>query len=105
MNPDTSTGPVPAPVLIFGGFVTISSGSIPAPSLISGVLLRSTLFTTRRVLDETGNEEVVVSCTKSECADVTFNYLFITLPLSRNAVKPNSSDTATQLLVLISVSM
>ncbi|WZZ85643.1 hypothetical protein YC2023_114222 [Brassica napus] len=46
MNPDTSTGPDPAPVLIFG-FVTISSGS--------------TLFTTRRVLDETGNEEVVVS--------------------------------------------
>ncbi|CAG7860729.1 unnamed protein product [Brassica rapa] len=67
MNPDTSTGPVPAPVLIFGGFVTISSGSIPAPSLISGVL--STLFTTRRVLDETGNEEVVVSCTKSEVTD------------------------------------
>ncbi|CAN7025575.1 unnamed protein product [Brassica oleracea var. botrytis] len=59
MNPDTSTGPDPAPVLIFGGFVTISSGSVPAPSLISGVL--STLFTTRRVLDETGNEEVVVS--------------------------------------------
>ncbi|CAF2038334.1 unnamed protein product [Brassica rapa subsp. narinosa] len=69
MNPDTSTGPIPAPVLIFGGFVTISSVSVPAPSLISGVLLPSTLITTRIVLDETGNEKVVVSCTKSEVKD------------------------------------
>ncbi|CAF1718008.1 hypothetical protein HID58_085215 [Brassica napus] len=52
-------------------------------------------------IDATGSSDTVLV----QCADVTFNYLFIALPLSRNAVKPNSSDTATQLLVLISASM
>ncbi|CAN6863829.1 unnamed protein product [Brassica oleracea] len=52
-------------------------------------------------IDATGSSDTVLV----QCADVTFNYRFIALPLSRNAVKPNCSDTATQLLVLISASM